>query len=212
MTDADLQHWRERLAKVSGPSCGMRDLQEWFHDSREIAKRMIAEVERLQQLTRIEPLQPLMTPENNAAWQQAENELAAEQCLRQQAEARLAEVDREYQNACKHGEEMANNIIRLEVRIKSLEEQNLSRQKAHAILAQQYENELARVTILSAALEVIHTTVRGDEKSECWTIRKWLDERGIFNDDLSGGQRLVEEVCKAVLSAALARAEVPAKE
>ena len=69
-----------------------------------------------------------------------------------------------------------------------------------------------RCSTLSAALEAIHTTVRGDEKSECWTIRKWLDERGIFNDDLSGGQRLVEEVCKAVLSAALARAEVPAKE
>lgn len=51
------------------------------------------------------------------------------------------------------------------------------------------------------ALQVIHKTVRGDEHSECWTIRKWLDEHGIFNDDIQGGKRLIEECCKAALSA-----------
>jgi hypothetical protein len=48
---------------------------------------------------------------------------------------------------------------------------------------------------LLAALRVIHATVRGDEKSECWTIRKWLDERGVFNDDIQGQRRLVEAAC-----------------
>ena len=48
MTDADLQHWRERLAKVSGPTYTFDDLNEWHHDSRKIAKRLIAEIERLQ--------------------------------------------------------------------------------------------------------------------------------------------------------------------
>ena len=48
MTDADLQHWRERLAKVSGPTCAFDDLNEWHHDSREIAKRMIAEIDAKQ--------------------------------------------------------------------------------------------------------------------------------------------------------------------
>ena len=48
MTDADLQHWRERLAKVSGPTCTFDDLNEWRHDSREIAKRMIAEIDAKQ--------------------------------------------------------------------------------------------------------------------------------------------------------------------
>ncbi len=48
---------------------------------------------------------------------------------------------------------------------------------------------------LLAALSVIYTAVRGDEKSECWTIRKWLDERGVFNDDIHGRRRLVEAAC-----------------
>lgn len=45
------------------------------------------------------------------------------------------------------------------------------------------------------AIGVIHTAVRGDHKSECWTIRKWLDERGVFNDDIQSAERLVEAVC-----------------
>lgn len=58
---------------------------------------------------------------------------------------------------------------------------------------------LAEVTALREALETIYTTMRGDEKSECWTIRKWLDDRDIFNDDIEGPNRLVEELCKALL-------------
>ncbi len=59
---------------------------------------------------------------------------------------------------------------------------------------------LARVKTLEQGLKVIYTTARGDEKSECWTIRKWLDERNIFNDDNAGAERLIAEVCKAALA------------
>lgn len=52
------------------------------------------------------------------------------------------------------------------------------------------------------ALKVILSAVRGDEKSECWTIRKFLDDRGVFNDDIGGAARLIEEVCKLVLARA----------
>jgi hypothetical protein len=52
---------------------------------------------------------------------------------------------------------------------------------------------------LREVLSVILTAVRGDEKGECWTIRKWLDDRDIFNDDLQGSDRLIEEVCKAAI-------------
>ncbi len=48
---------------------------------------------------------------------------------------------------------------------------------------------------LLSALKVIHTAVRGDEKSESWSIRKWLDERSVFNGDINGRQALVEAVC-----------------
>jgi hypothetical protein len=63
--------------------------------------------------------------------------------------------------------------------------------------------EAAEATIASlrSALEVIHKTTRGDEKNECWTIRKWLDERGVFNDDIQGAKRLVEALCAFALAA-----------
>jgi hypothetical protein len=52
---------------------------------------------------------------------------------------------------------------------------------------------------LRSALQAIHTTARGDEKGECWTIRRWLDARDVFNGDISGETRLIEEVCKYLL-------------
>lgn len=64
-----------------------------------------------------------------------------------------------------------------------------------------------REQVLREALDVIHKTVRGDEKSECWTVRKWLDERGVFNDDISGQRRLVEAVCTFALAHPEGRAE-----
>jgi hypothetical protein len=52
-----------------------------------------------------------------------------------------------------------------------------------------------------SALKVIYTSTRGDEKGEQWTIRKWLNKRGVFNDDIAGSKRLVEAVCVCVLKA-----------
>lgn len=49
------------------------------------------------------------------------------------------------------------------------------------------------------ALEAIYTSARGDEKGQSWAIRKFLDDRGIFNDDIQGAKRLIEMVCKHVL-------------
>lgn len=51
------------------------------------------------------------------------------------------------------------------------------------------------------ALEAIYASTRGDEHGEWWTIRKWLDDRGIFNADISTGKRIAAEVCKAALAA-----------
>jgi len=53
---------------------------------------------------------------------------------------------------------------------------------------------------LRAAVTAIYTAVRDDEKGECWTIRRYLDERDIFNDDIQGSDRLVELACEHVLS------------
>jgi hypothetical protein len=50
------------------------------------------------------------------------------------------------------------------------------------------------------ALEAIYAGARGDEHGEYWTLRKWLDDRDIYNGDISSGKRLTEEVCKAALS------------
>jgi hypothetical protein len=55
------------------------------------------------------------------------------------------------------------------------------------------------VAELESGLKAILKAVRGDEKGECWTIRKWLDKRDIFNDDIQGPQRLTEEACKYLL-------------
>jgi hypothetical protein len=52
---------------------------------------------------------------------------------------------------------------------------------------------------LHDALNVIYTAVRGDEKSEWWTLRKYLDDHFVFNDDLQDGPRLIEAVCKHAL-------------
>ena len=52
---------------------------------------------------------------------------------------------------------------------------------------------------LRTALRAIYTAVRGDEKSEYWTLRKYLDKHGVFNDDLQDGDRLIEVVCRLAL-------------
>ena len=57
-----------------------------------------------------------------------------------------------------------------------------------------------RIENLTEALRVIQQAVRGDEKEEWWSLRAWLDERGIFNDDLGKSERLIESVCMGALS------------
>ena len=57
----------------------------------------------------------------------------------------------------------------------------------------------SRNQALLEALDVIQTAARGDEKSECRTIRKWLDDHGVFNDDIQGTKRLVSTVCAFAL-------------
>jgi hypothetical protein len=70
-----------------------------------------------------------------------------------------------------------------------------------ATALQQRDERLATVEqereTMQTALKVIHTAARGDEKRQCWAIRKWLDDRDIFNGDIQGADRLIEEVCNA---------------
>lgn len=61
---------------------------------------------------------------------------------------------------------------------------------AHASFVQEMETVIA--AILAAA--------RGDEKSECWTIRRYLDERDVFNEDIQSETRLIEEAAKYILA------------
>jgi hypothetical protein len=57
-----------------------------------------------------------------------------------------------------------------------------------------------RLEIYQSGLQAIYTTARGDEKGECWTLRRWLDAHGLFNDDIQSPLRLIEEACKALLA------------
>lgn len=52
---------------------------------------------------------------------------------------------------------------------------------------------------LAEALEVIHTATRDDEHEQFWDARKWLDEHGVFNDDLAD-LRVIAKVARAALS------------
>ena len=52
---------------------------------------------------------------------------------------------------------------------------------------------------LIEALTALYTAARGDEKGEWWTIRKWMDEHDIFNDDIESYDRLSEIVLKYLL-------------
>lgn len=56
------------------------------------------------------------------------------------------------------------------------------------------------ITALRQALRVIHAAIRTDEKGTCNPIRKYLDDRGIYNGNLSGAARLAEEVCQLALN------------
>ena len=62
---------------------------------------------------------------------------------------------------------------------------------------------------LRAAVTTILTAVRDDEKGECWTIRRYLDERDIFNDDIQGSDRLVELACAHVLASTTGKEPPP---
>jgi hypothetical protein len=57
----------------------------------------------------------------------------------------------------------------------------------------------ARVVELEQAARAILTAVRGDEHGEYHTIRRLLDKRGIFHDNLTG-LRVVEELPKSLLA------------
>jgi hypothetical protein len=48
-------------------------------------------------------------------------------------------------------------------------------------------------------LNALYAAARTDEKGQWWPIRKWMDERNIFNDDIQSYQRLSEIVLKYLL-------------
>jgi hypothetical protein len=49
------------------------------------------------------------------------------------------------------------------------------------------------------AMTAILQAARTDEKGEWWTARKYLDDRHIFNDDISSLERLIEAICVPLL-------------
>lgn len=49
------------------------------------------------------------------------------------------------------------------------------------------------------AVAAILQAVRGDERQQSWDIRRWLDEQGLFHEDIQGPDRLVEMVCHKLL-------------
>lgn len=57
---------------------------------------------------------------------------------------------------------------------------------------------------VQGGLKVLLTATRKDEYSEWWSVRKWLDDRDIFNDDLSE-ERLTALVCTQLLALLEAR-------
>jgi hypothetical protein len=63
------------------------------------------------------------------------------------------------------------------------------------------------------ALAALYAAARTDEHSQWWPIRKWMDDRGIFNADIEGFQRLAEIVIKHLVGpdaiAALSRPSPP---
>ena len=58
-----------------------------------------------------------------------------------------------------------------------------------------------RYFLMRRALKAIFTATRGDEKSQHWALRKFLDAHGIYNDDLNCSERLIAEACKVALNA-----------
>jgi hypothetical protein len=63
-------------------------------------------------------------------------------------------------------------------------------------------NLIAYARSLQEAMHAIYQAMRDDEKGEWWTLRKWLNDRGIYNGDI-GDHRLIEEVCRHVLGGAM---------
>ena len=46
----------------------------------------------------------------------------------------------------------------------------------------------------------IYQAARGDKKGEAWTLRKWMDGEGLFNDDIGGTDRLIEVATSHLLA------------
>ncbi len=63
-----------------------------------------------------------------------------------------------------------------------------------------------RAAALEAALTAIYQAARTDEKGEWRTARKYLNERGEFNDDLGSLERLIEAIAAPLLTSATGKA------
>lgn len=62
-----------------------------------------------------------------------------------------------------------------------------------------YAKLAGEVERLKAAATVVLQGLRGDEKGEFWSARKWLDDSDIFHGDING-LRVLEEVLRAALA------------
>lgn len=49
------------------------------------------------------------------------------------------------------------------------------------------------------AMAAILQAARTDEKGEWWTARKYLNDRRIYNGDISSLERLIEAICSPLL-------------
>lgn len=65
---------------------------------------------------------------------------------------------------------------------------------------------------LTSALAAIHAATRDDAKGEWWTLRRWCDQRGIFHDDIQGGERLTGIVAGAALERFAKQKSIPRKD
>lgn len=68
----------------------------------------------------------------------------------------------------------------------------------HLLSGESVDDEAA-VDELTELVRAIHRATRDDEISECWTIRAFLEQRGVYDGNLTGSRRLVAEACRLVL-------------
>jgi hypothetical protein len=83
--------------------------------------------------------------------------------------------------------------------IRDLEARVAAAEASVKTLAARVEQRERHAAFLRDVLVAIHQTARDDEKGECWTLRRWLDERGVFNDDITGPRRLIAAACAFAL-------------